>query len=196
MRVLSRFICLFVRHRSSAEGSGAARRFFYSRGETVSQPAAPVPCCEKLPESSDPGPAHQREPSYTHSSRVVPDTKKIFSEPGFLSFPTPFQEVIKNDYIRHSQQGQAGGQPVFSYHNTPVLDLTRSQSAPQTPSEPSVSSRFTPEGSSSDRDRMRDRYGYLRPVSDSSISNYNSNTVKCTLYGVTYGSSSRSNPPR
>lgn len=77
-------------------------------------------------------------------------------------FP-PFQEVIKKDYMRQSQQGQAGGQPVFAYHNSPVLDLTRPPSAPQTPSEPSVSSRFTPEGSSSDRDRMRDRYGCVRP---------------------------------
>lgn len=84
---------------------------------------------------------------------------RLSNNPFFLFL---FQEVIKKDYMRQSQQVQAGGQPVFGYHSSPVLDLTRPPSAPQTPSEPSVSSRFTPEGSVGDR--LRDRYGDVYPI--------------------------------
>ncbi|RXN14706.1 nuclear receptor corepressor 2-like protein [Labeo rohita] len=70
-------------------------------------------------------------------------------------------EVITKDYTRQSQQGQIGGQsslqPVFGYHNSPVLDLTRPPSAPQaqTPTDPNA--RYTPEGSAAERERGRDR---------------------------------------
>lgn len=71
------------------------------------------------------------------------------------------QEVITKDYTRQSQQGQIGGQsslqPVFGYHNSPVLDLTRPPSAPQaqTPTDPNT--RYTPEGNAAERERGRDR---------------------------------------
>lgn len=71
------------------------------------------------------------------------------------------QEVITKDYTRQSQQGQMGGQsslqPVFGYHNSPVLDLTRPPSTPQaqTPTEPNA--RYTPEGTAAERERGRDR---------------------------------------
>uniref|UniRef100_A0A8C1NUP9 Nuclear receptor corepressor 2 n=1 Tax=Cyprinus carpio TaxID=7962 RepID=A0A8C1NUP9_CYPCA len=70
-------------------------------------------------------------------------------------------EVITKDYTRQSQQGQIGGQsslqPVFGYHNSPVLDLTRPPSAPQaqTPTDPNT--RYTPEGNAAERERGRDR---------------------------------------
>uniref|UniRef100_A0A8C2I405 Nuclear receptor corepressor 2 n=1 Tax=Cyprinus carpio TaxID=7962 RepID=A0A8C2I405_CYPCA len=71
------------------------------------------------------------------------------------------QEVITKDYTRQSQQGQIGGQsslqPVFGYHNSPVLDLTHPPSAPQaqTPTDPNT--RYTPEGNAAERERGRDR---------------------------------------
>uniref|UniRef100_A0A8C2I2S9 Nuclear receptor corepressor 2 n=1 Tax=Cyprinus carpio TaxID=7962 RepID=A0A8C2I2S9_CYPCA len=70
-------------------------------------------------------------------------------------------EVITKDYTRQSQQGQIGGQsslqPVFGYHNSPVLDLTHPPSAPQaqTPTDPNT--RYTPEGNAAERERGRDR---------------------------------------
>uniref|UniRef100_A0A673K8U7 Nuclear receptor corepressor 2-like n=1 Tax=Sinocyclocheilus rhinocerous TaxID=307959 RepID=A0A673K8U7_9TELE len=72
-----------------------------------------------------------------------------------------FQEVITKDYTLQSQQGQIGGQsslqPVFGYHSSPVLDLTRPPSAPQaqTPTDPNA--RYTPEGAAAERERGRDR---------------------------------------
>uniref|UniRef100_A0A8C1VBW6 Nuclear receptor corepressor 2 n=1 Tax=Cyprinus carpio TaxID=7962 RepID=A0A8C1VBW6_CYPCA len=71
------------------------------------------------------------------------------------------QEVITKDYTRQSQQGQIGGQsslqPVFGYHNSPVLDLTRPPSAPQAQNPTDPNARYTPEGTAAERERGRDR---------------------------------------
>uniref|UniRef100_A0A9J8ADF4 Nuclear receptor corepressor 2 n=1 Tax=Cyprinus carpio carpio TaxID=630221 RepID=A0A9J8ADF4_CYPCA len=70
-------------------------------------------------------------------------------------------EVITKDYTRQSQQGQIGGQsslqPVFGYHNSPVLDLTRPPSAPQAQNPTDPNARYTPEGTAAERERGRDR---------------------------------------
>uniref|UniRef100_A0A8C9TBI6 Nuclear receptor corepressor 2 n=1 Tax=Scleropages formosus TaxID=113540 RepID=A0A8C9TBI6_SCLFO len=58
------------------------------------------------------------------------------------------QEVITKDYTRQSQQAiQNTPQSSYSYHGTPVLDLTR---PPSTPQDSGQGSRYTPEGAPSE----------------------------------------------
>lgn len=97
------------------------------------------------------GPPDDRlSPSQQNLGSVVKSSQRVVTLAQHIS------EVIKKDYMRQSQ-GQSGGQPMFEFHSPPILDLTRTPSAPQTPSESTANTRFTPESSTSEQNRMRDR---------------------------------------
>ncbi|XP_076852056.1 nuclear receptor corepressor 2-like, partial [Brachyhypopomus gauderio] len=119
-------------------------------------------------------PEERLSPSQQSASPTMKGSQRVVTLAQHIS------EVIKKDYMRQSQQSQQGSQvgaqpplqPVFGYHSSPVLDLTRPPSAPQaqTPSEASASARYTPDSSMSDRDRTRDRSPPQSKVSPVSLS--------------------------
>uniref|UniRef100_A0A8C1NSK6 Nuclear receptor corepressor 2 n=1 Tax=Cyprinus carpio TaxID=7962 RepID=A0A8C1NSK6_CYPCA len=152
---------------------GAPEQMGGSSGSSSRPPSHPY-SHQSSPLSPRPQDCLQQRPSVLHntSSKSLPNSEH--NSPSVLSHMCTchllahhqmdvfsLQEVITKDYTRQSQQGQIGGQsslqPVFGYHNSPVLDLTRPPSAPQaqTPTDPNT--RYTPEGNAAERERGRDR---------------------------------------
>uniref|UniRef100_A0A8C9R815 Nuclear receptor corepressor 2 n=1 Tax=Scleropages formosus TaxID=113540 RepID=A0A8C9R815_SCLFO len=139
---------------SSSSGGGSGSR---PSSHSFSQQHSPV-----SPRTQD---SLQQRPSVLHNTggkslpmppehvKVIRVERKQECWQSVLTSCSFLQEVITKDYTRQSQQAiQNTPQSSYSYHGTPVLDLTR---PPSTPQDSGQGSRYTPEGAPSERSRER-----------------------------------------
>uniref|UniRef100_A0A3P9AIK9 Nuclear receptor corepressor 2 n=1 Tax=Esox lucius TaxID=8010 RepID=A0A3P9AIK9_ESOLU len=92
------------------------------------------------------------------SPGLQPQSPLVKGSQRVVTLAQHISEVITMDYTRQSQQAQQQQQQApmpQSYHNNPVLDLTRPPSAPQAPVSQEPSQRYTPEVAGGER--VRDR---------------------------------------